>query len=112
MLNKYAVTLSRTTEIQNSWHRGGPDCNSGNASAMKEGDGARCPQYRSDIPSPCGTQFDKDNCFVEIGNEFIAVRIAAYIRYITLHMNLMTFMSSGFCLRCWLLLAIHSAARG
>ncbi|WP_158749136.1 hypothetical protein [Acidobacterium sp. S8] len=34
---------------------------------------------------------------VELGDEFIAMRIAAYIRYITLQMkNLMTFMSLGF----------------
>jgi hypothetical protein len=51
------------------------------------------------VPSPCGTVFGEDNCFVQIGNEFIAMRIAAYIRYITLHMkNLMTFMSLGFLL--------------
>jgi hypothetical protein len=36
---------------------------------------------------------------VEIGNEFIAMRIAAYVRYVTLQMkNLMTFMSVGFLL--------------
>jgi hypothetical protein len=106
--NDYAEALAKTNSIQTVWQRGGPDCDSGNALAKKEDSsekepssskatGSACPQYRADVPLPCGTKFDENNCFVEIGDEFIAMRVAAYIRYITLHMkNLMMFMSLGF----------------
>lgn len=104
--NEYAVRLSETDAIRTSWERGGPDCVIGGAppakSAAGEGDGKAsvgCSNSRGDVPSPCGTVFESNNCLVEHGNEFIAMRIAAYIRYITLHMkNLMTFMSLGFLL--------------
>jgi hypothetical protein len=105
--NEYAKTLANTKAIQDVWHRGGPDCDSGKSAPSKEESNAdssssekasasTCPQYRADVPAPCGTKFE-NNCFVEGGNEFIAMRVAAYIRYITLHMkNLMMFMSAGF----------------
>ncbi|HEX3435351.1 MAG TPA: hypothetical protein VHT24_01180 [Pseudacidobacterium sp.] len=102
--NAYAVTLSQQPAIHASWERGGPDCNMAAAPAKKEETDeeegpSTCSQLRSDVPSPCGTTFDASNCAVEIGNEYIAMRIGAYIRYITLHMkNLMTFMSLGFLL--------------
>ena len=36
------------------------------------------------------------DCAVEISNEFISMRIAAYVRYVTLQMrNLVTFLSAG-----------------
>lgn len=106
--NEYAIKLSDVPAIRESWERGGPDC-AITGSVCKpekpeEGESARfsgggCPQSRADIPPPCGTIFGPDNCLVELGNEFIAMRIAAYVRYITLQMkNLMTFMSLGFLL--------------
>jgi hypothetical protein len=96
-LNDYALKLAGLDAIETSWRRGGPDCALIEKKDASQKEENKCPQSRSDIPSPCGTVFDKDDCCVEIGNEFIAVRIAAYIRYITLHMkNLMTFMSLGF----------------
>jgi hypothetical protein len=107
--NEYAIKLSDVAAIRASWERGGPDCVVSGASSCKpekpEGGEEKaaasegCPTSRADIPSPCGTVFGQDNCLVEIGNEFIAMRMAAYVRYITLHMkNLMTFMSLGFLL--------------
>jgi len=105
--NQYAIKLSEVPAIRISWERGGPDCslaNSAKCEAPKSEDSehkesASCPQSRADIPLPCGTVFGQDNCLVEIGNEFIAMRVGAYIRYITLQMkNLMTFMSVGFLL--------------
>ncbi|HVW76621.1 MAG TPA: hypothetical protein VHB45_03340 [Alloacidobacterium sp.] len=106
--NEYAIRLSETDAIRASWERGGPDCVIGGAppakgkSAAEDSEdkaSAGCSNSRGDVPSPCGTVFEADNCLVEHGNEFIAMRIAAYIRYITLHMkNLMTFMSLGFLL--------------
>jgi hypothetical protein len=107
--NEYAIKLSEVAAIRASWERGGPDCVVSGASSCKpekpEGGEEKaaasegCPTSRADIPSPCGTVFGQDNCLVEIGNEFIAMRMAAYVRYITLHMkNLMTFMSLGFLL--------------
>jgi hypothetical protein len=107
--NEYAVKLSEVAAIRASWERGGPDCAVGGSPARKtekSGEGeekesaaSECPSYRADIPSPCGTVFRSNNCLVELGNEFIAMRIGAYIRYVTLHMkNLMTFMSLGFLL--------------
>jgi len=106
--NQYAIRLSEVPAIRVSWERGGPDCSvSGSACKVekseegeaKESANAGCPQSRADLPSPCGTVFGQDNCLVELGNEFIAMRIAAYVRYITLQMkNLMTFMSLGFLL--------------
>ncbi len=106
--NEYAIRLSDVPAIRASWERGGPDCPISGSSCKvekseEEGSAntlrSSCPESRSDIPSPCGTIFSPDNCLVEIGNEFIAMRIAAYVRYITLQMkNLMTFMSLGFLL--------------
>ena len=103
--NKYAIKLSEAAAIRTSWDRGGHDCSVQESSCKpaksEEGEHkeAGCPESRADVPSPCGTVFGEDNCFVQIGNEFIAMRIGAYIRYITLHMkNLMTFMSLGFLL--------------
>ena len=106
--NQYALRLSQEKAIQDSWDRGGPDCNRSGSSAAKvtqsgedssEEASVTCPQSRADLPSPCGTTFGADNCLVELGNEYIAMRIAAYVRYVTLHMkNLMTFMSMGFLL--------------
>lgn len=103
--NEFAVTLSNDPGIRASWDRGGPDCKLQAASAAKNSEESdavpvsSCPQSRPDVPSPCDTDPDAYNCGVQIGNEFIAMRIAAYIRYITLHMkNLMTFMSLGFLL--------------
>ncbi|QNI31120.1 hypothetical protein H7849_18730 [Alloacidobacterium dinghuense] len=104
--NEYAIQLSEVPAIRASWERGGPDCSISGASTCKpekseEGENkeAHCPQSRADIPSPCGTVFGPDNCLVEIGNEFIAMRVGAYVRYVTLQMkNLMTFMSLGFLL--------------
>ncbi len=105
--NEYAIKLSDVAAIRNSWERGGPDCSVADSASCKPAkseeaehkEPASCPQSRTDVPSPCGTDFGQDNCLVEIGNEFIAMRIGAYIRYITLQMkNLMTFMSLGFLL--------------
>jgi hypothetical protein len=103
--NDYAITLSNDLGIRATWDRGGPDCKLQAASPAKDAEtdeaapSSSCPQSRPDVPSPCDTEPDAYNCRVEIGNEFIAMRIAAYIRYITLHMkNLMTFMSLGFLL--------------
>ncbi len=106
--NEYAIKLSEVAAIRVSWERGGPDCSvTGSACKVEkseEGEGKEsassgCPQSRADLPSPCGTVFGQDNCLVELGNEFIAMRIAAYVRYVTLQMkNLMTFMSLGFLL--------------
>jgi hypothetical protein len=107
--NEYAIKLSEVAAIRTSWERGGPDCVVSGASVCKpekpeggeekEAASGGCPTSRADIPSPCGTVFGQDNCLVELGNEFIAMRMAAYVRYITLHMkNLMTFMSLGFLL--------------
>src|SRR6202008_847358 len=106
--NEYAIKLSEVPEIRESWERGGPDCLVSGSPASKadkqEGEEKEAasgggPPTRADIPSPCGTVFGPYNCMVEIGNEFIALRIAAYVRYVTLQMkNLMTFMSLGFLL--------------
>jgi hypothetical protein len=107
--NEYAFQLSEQQPIRTSWDRGGPDCcpsGSSAATAAKsdeedsgEAASAKCLQSRPDVPSPCGTTFDRSNCVVEIGNEYIAMRMGTYIRYVTLHMkNLMTFMSLGFLL--------------
>ncbi len=106
--NECAIRLSETDAIQSAWKRGGPDCVLPGtpppkaAASEEEGGkaGAVCLQQpRPDVPPPCGTTPDQKNCFVEVGNEFIAMRVAAYIRYVTLHMkNLMTFMSLGFLL--------------
>ena len=107
--NEYAIKLSEASAIRASWERGGPDCSLSGASMPKvekseEGEsekpaGGDCPQTRPDIPSPYGIILGPDNRLVEIGNEFIAMRLAAYIRYVTLQMkNLMTFMSLGFLL--------------
>jgi hypothetical protein len=105
--NEYAIRLSEVPVIRASWERGGPDCPISASSACKTesadeekstgSESGSCPRSRADIPPPCGTVFGQDNCLVEIGNEFIAMRIAAYVRYVTLQMkNLMTFMSLGF----------------
>ena len=107
--NEYAIKLSETSLIRSSWERGGPDCSISGSSTPKtekseEGEseepaGSDCPRTHPDIPSPYGTIFGPDNSVVQIGNEFIAMRVAAYIRYVTLQMkNLMTFMSFGFLL--------------
>ena len=107
--NQYAIKVSEVAAIRTSWERGGPDCSLTESSASKAAQSgeaedkelasAGCPKSRPDVPSPCGTVFGQENCLVEIGNEFIAMRIGAYIRYVTLHMkNLMTFMSLGFLL--------------
>jgi len=106
--NQYALRLSQEPAILASWERGGPDCSSTGAPAKakaakadkedsEDAGSAACSQWRVDIPPPCGTAFDQNSCMVELGNEYIAMRIAAYIRYVTLQMkNLMTFMSLGF----------------
>ncbi len=105
--NEYAIKLSEVPAIRTSWERGGPDCflsgSACKAEKSEEGESAvpagDCPKSRPDVPSPCGTVLAPDNCLVEIGNEFIAMRMGAYVRYVTLQMkNLMTFMSLGFLL--------------
>lgn len=92
--NEYALMLARTPEVHAVWMRGGPDCSPSAADHSEAG--KACITSRGDLPLPHGAAFDKDS-FVEIANDFIAMRVTAYIRYITLHMkNLMMFMSLGF----------------
>jgi hypothetical protein len=98
--NDFSAELLSRSYVVNAWWRGGPDqdlpgqVQSGDTPSKSKGP-TGSESYK-DVPAPCGAT-DSRGCEVAISHEFVAMRFAAYIRYVTLQLkNLMTFMSMGF----------------
>jgi len=97
--NRYATLLANDTVIRASWKRGGPDVDTDRSSNVSKDSGKEAKHIsslcRDDLPVPCGSTI-RFPCVVATGNEYIAMRFGAYVRYVTLQLkNLMTFMSMG-----------------
>jgi hypothetical protein len=97
--NEYATTLAQTLPaVKTSWDRGGPDVEIGatdDTFGVAEHGGVKS---RIDVPAP-STHTPTNDRAVAIANEYIAMRLGAYVRYVTLQLkNLMTFMSIGLLL--------------